>query len=79
MYCIVLIGPTGDDDLLRPRASWPSIEALARGPRQDSRQAAGSAVALVYWFTHEGSAVPGISQTPQQPAIAKTICIAHAH
>ena len=41
MYCIVLIGPAGDDDLLRQPASWPLVEGHARGPRQHSRQAAG--------------------------------------
>jgi hypothetical protein len=67
MYCIVLIGPTGDDDLLRQPTSWPLVEGHTRGPRQHSRQAAGSRQrvgcgALVY--TQEGGAVPGISQTP---------------
>ena len=56
MYCIVLIGPTGDDDLLRQPASWPLVEGHARGPRQHSRQAAGSAAAVVYWFIHRKAA-----------------------
>ena len=39
MHCAVLIRPTGGHDSIRPRGSWPLVEAPARGPGQDSKAA----------------------------------------